>query len=49
MNFTPYRVHVIIDPFYGERLSKLPADEPAWVIDTEMCVKGVKSLIDVTS
>jgi hypothetical protein len=36
MNSEPCRVHIIIDPLYGERLVKLPANEPVWVIDTEV-------------
>ena len=35
MNKRPYRVYVVVDPHYGERLRDLPADEPTWVIDSE--------------
>jgi hypothetical protein len=35
MNSKPYRVHVVVDPLYGEKLRDLPADEPMWVVDTE--------------
>jgi hypothetical protein len=27
-----YRVHVVVDPHYGERLRALPAGEPVWVV-----------------
>ena len=30
----PYRVRVIVDPTFGERLSALSADEPVWIIDS---------------
>lgn len=35
MSFISYRVHVVIDPVYGERLRELPVDEAVWVVDTE--------------
>jgi hypothetical protein len=35
MNEKPYRVYVVVDPHYGERLRHLPADEPIWIIDSE--------------
>ena len=28
----PYRVHVVVDPAFGQRLADLPADEPVWVV-----------------
>jgi hypothetical protein len=28
----PYRVRVIVDPAFGERLLSLPADAPIWII-----------------
>ena len=30
----PYRVHVVVDPHYGERIRDLPVGEPAWVVDS---------------
>ncbi len=30
----PYRVFVIVDRDYGERLAALPNDEPVWIIDS---------------
>ncbi|MBI5685419.1 MAG: hypothetical protein HZC54_10080 [Verrucomicrobia bacterium] len=30
----PYRVRVVVDPAFGERLATLPANEPVWVIDS---------------
>jgi len=35
MNKKPYRVYIVLDPHYGERLRDLPADEPIWVINSE--------------
>jgi hypothetical protein len=34
INKKPYRVYVVVDPHYRERLRDLPADEPIWVIDS---------------
>jgi hypothetical protein len=30
----PYRVRVVVNANFGERLCALPADEPIWIIDT---------------
>jgi len=35
MNEEQYRVHVVVDPEYGERLRDLPVGEPVWVVDSE--------------
>jgi hypothetical protein len=35
MSGDSYRVHVVVDPEYGERLRDLPVGEPVWVIDSE--------------
>ncbi len=29
---SPYRVHVVVDPAFGQRLADLPADEPVWIV-----------------
>lgn len=29
-----YRVHVVVDPHYGERIRDLPAAEPTWIVDS---------------
>ncbi|MHC4328184.1 MAG: hypothetical protein ACYSWW_08710 [Planctomycetota bacterium] len=29
-----YRLHVVVDAHYGERIRDLPAGEPAWVVDS---------------
>jgi len=34
MSAEPYRVHVVVDPHYGERIRRLPLGEPAWVLDS---------------
>jgi len=34
MDEKPYRVYVVVDPHYGERLRDLPMDEPIWVVDS---------------
>jgi hypothetical protein len=31
---SPYKVRVVVDLAFGERLASLPAGEPAWVIDS---------------
>lgn len=28
---SPYRVHMVLDPNFGERLAEMPADEPVWL------------------
>lgn len=30
-----YRVHIVVDSKYGERLREFPVDEPVWVVDSE--------------
>lgn len=35
-NQTPYRVHVVLESTYGERLRELAQDEPVWVVESEM-------------
>ena len=32
--FSPYRVRVIVDPGYGERLTSLPPGEPVWIVES---------------
>ncbi|MDY0357593.1 MAG: hypothetical protein RBR19_17055 [Sedimentisphaerales bacterium] len=48
-----YRVHVVVDPEYGERLRELPVDEPVWVVASEVNRLVVQALwrerADVTS
>ena len=34
MSDVPYRVHLVVDPHYGERIRDLPIGEPAWVVDS---------------
>ena len=29
-----YKVRVVVDPSFGERLASLPSEEPVWVIDS---------------
>ncbi len=36
MNSKLYRVHVVVDPLYGEKLGRFPSDEPIWIVDTEV-------------
>ena len=31
---TPYRVKIVLDPNFGERLAALPVNEPVWIIDS---------------
>jgi hypothetical protein len=32
--FSPYRVRVIVDPGFGERLTSLPPGEPVWIVES---------------
>lgn len=34
MVVTPYRVFVIVDRDFGERLAALPSEVPVWIVDT---------------
>jgi hypothetical protein len=34
MSDAPYRVHVVVDPHYGQRIRNLPFGEPAWIVDS---------------
>lgn len=34
MGEKPYRVHVVVDPSYAERIRALPIDEPVWIVDS---------------
>ena len=34
MSKKPYRVHIVVDPHYGDRLRDLPIGEPVWVVDS---------------
>jgi hypothetical protein len=34
MDERPYRVDVVVDPFFGERIRSIPVDEPAWIVDS---------------
>lgn len=36
MDHKPYRVHVVVDPVFGERLREIPFGEPVWIVDTEV-------------
>jgi len=31
-----YKVHVIVDRAFGERLREIPVGEPVWIVDTEV-------------
>jgi len=47
MEAKPYGVHVVVDPGYGERLRNLPPGEPVWVVDSEVNVSVVTSMVYV--
>ncbi len=32
----PYKVHVIVDPVFGQRLREIQVGEPVWIADTEV-------------
>ena len=36
MTSKPYRVHVIVDPQFGDRLRGIPSGEPVWIVATEV-------------
>jgi hypothetical protein len=31
---SPYRVRIVVDSMFGDRLAELPADEPVWIINS---------------
>src|SRR5258708_4065967 len=31
---SPYKVIVVVDPEFGERLTELPVEVPVWIVDT---------------
>lgn len=39
---TPYRVIVVVDRDYGQRLLALPPDVPVWIVDTPNNVPAIK-------
>ena len=41
---SPYRVHLVVDPEFGERLSTLPADEPVWVVASPLNESAARQL-----
>ncbi len=43
-NQKPYRIHIIMDPAYGERIRSLPPDEPAWIVDSGINRPVIRSL-----
>jgi hypothetical protein len=40
----PYKVILIVDPAYGERISTLPSHVPVWILETEINDPVVKNL-----
>ena len=32
----PYKVHIVVDLDYGNRIRDLPLNEPAWIIDSDI-------------
>ena len=34
MSTGPYKVYIVVDPAFGERLTTLPAGVPVWIVDT---------------
>lgn len=54
-----YRVHIVVDPRYGERIRRLPEGEPAWIVDSDVnhpvirdlwdCRKGLDESTGITS
>jgi hypothetical protein len=41
---TPYTVHIVVDSEYGSRIRDLPADEPSWIIDSDVNRPVVEAL-----
>ena len=31
---SPYLVHIVVDPVFGERLASLPPRQPVWIVDS---------------
>lgn len=34
MSSAPYRVRIVVDQGFGERLAHLPTDEPVWIVES---------------
>ncbi|MCU0913421.1 MAG: hypothetical protein MUC88_02525 [Planctomycetes bacterium] len=34
MSEKPYRVHIVVDPHYEDRIRNLPGGEPVWIVDS---------------
>jgi hypothetical protein len=44
MSETAYRVRIVVDPHFGQRLTRLPDREPVWVVDSEANTPVAKAL-----
>ena len=40
----PYRVHMVVDPAFGERLSDMPVGEPVWILASPINEPVVRQL-----
>jgi len=46
MNDKPYRIHVVVDPNYGESIRNLPIDEPVWIVESQDNKLVIQNLLD---
>jgi hypothetical protein len=46
MDAAPYRVRVVVDPTFGERITGLPPYEPVWVVESPTNTPVAKRLWD---
>ena len=44
MSDAPYRVRIVVDPAFGERLGRLPPGEPVWIVDSAVNTPAVHRL-----
>ena len=44
MLISSYKVHIIIDPEYGEKIRNLPEGEPVWVVESSINYPIIQSL-----
>ena len=43
---SPYKVRVVVDPSFGERLAQFPPGEPVWIVDSPINTPVARRLRD---
>jgi hypothetical protein len=41
-NNKAYRVHIVVDPNYGEKIFNLPFGEPSWIVESAENYKAIQ-------